>query len=220
MKIKLDTFNHDQVRFITESLESLTKKAFGINIFFKSYLISKKVYKGKNLEFRRYYKLLDTIKKELPDKLFKNIIFIDSEQSEKILKKIPVFELYQNYLEGQYVTFDGKYYLINKIDYDAGIVNLIYSSNTNNIRYRQIREISNIKHLTIIKELPVLRIRDSVLKKYILCAELEVNTNGYYEFNNAISFVPGEFGYKQVDANKKGLHRKYKYTNVFFFIIC
>ena len=54
----------------------------------------------------------------------------------------------------------------------------------------------------------------SILKKNILRADIEVNTDGYYEFNNAISFAPGGFGYKKVDSKKKGLRRNYKSTNV------
>lgn len=212
--IKIDTFENDQVRFVTEALQDLTKRAFGTNIFFTSYLTSQRISKEKSMESKRYYKLLDSVKNELPERLFKNITFIDSEQFAKVLKRIPVFELYQNYLEGQYVSFNGKYYLIDKIDYDNGIVELTYSSNNASVRYRQCRQISNVVHRGISKELPVLKVRDSILKKNILRADIEVNTDGYYEFNNAISFAPGGFGYKKVDSKKKGLRRNYKSTNV------
>jgi hypothetical protein len=212
--VKIDTFENDQVRFVTEALQDLTKRAFGTNIFFTSYLTSQRISKEKSMESKRYYKLLDSIKNELPERLFKNITFIDSEQSAKVLKRIPVFELYQNYLEGQYISFNGKYYLIDKIDYDNGIVELAYSSNNASIRYRQCRQISNVVHHGISKELPAMKVRDSILKKNILCADIEINTDGYYEFNNSISFAPGGFGYKKVDSKKKGLLRKYKSTNV------
>ena len=212
--IKVDTFENDQVRFVTEALEDLTRKAFNTNIFFTSYLTSERVNKDKSMESKRYYKLLDSIKDELPERLFKNITFIDSEQFAKVLKRIPVFELYQNYLEGQYVSFDGKYYLIDKIDYDNGIVELTYSPNNASVRYRQCRRIENVIHRGVNKELPVLKVRDSVLKKSVLYADIEINTDGYYEFNNAISFAPGGFGYKKVDVKKKGLRRNYKSTNV------
>lgn len=212
--IKVDTFENDQVRFVTEALEDLTRKAFNTNIFFTSYLTSERVSKDKSMESKRYYKLLDSIKDELPERLFKNITFIDSEQFAKVLKRIPVFELYQNYLEGQYVSFDGKYYLIDKIDYDNGIVELTYSPNNASVRYRQCRRIENVIHRGVNKELPVLKVRDSILKKSVLYADIEINTDGYYEFNNAISFAPGGFGYKKVDVKKKGLRRNYKSTNV------
>ena len=212
--LQINTFENDQVRFVTEALQSLTKRAFGTNIFFTSYLTSHRVNRDQSMEDKRYYKLLDSIKSELPERLFKNITFIDSEQYAKVLKRIPVFELYQNYLEGQYVSFNNKYYLIDKIDYDNGIVELTYSSNNASVRYRQCRQISNVVHHGISKELPTLNVRNSVLKKNMLRADIEVNTDGYYEFNNAISFVPGGFGYKRVDAKKKGLRRVYKATNV------
>ena len=212
--VKIDAFENDQVRFVTEALQDLTKRAFGANIFFASYLTSQRINKEKSMESKRYYKLLDSIKNELPERLFKNITFIDSEQYAKVLKKIPVFELYQNYLEGQYISFDGKYYLIDKIDYDNGIVELTYTSNNTSVRYRQCRQINNVVHKGVSKELPVLEVRDSILKKSILRADVEVNTDGYYEFNNAISFVNGGFAYKKVDSTKKGLRRSYKSTNV------
>jgi hypothetical protein len=212
--VKIDAFENDQVRFVTEALQDLTKRAFGTNIFFTAYLTSQRISKEKSMESKRYYKLLDSIKNELPERLFKNITFIDSEQYAKVLKKIPVFELYQNYLEGQYVSFNGKYYLIDKIDYDNGIVELTYSSNNTSVRYRQCRQVSNVMHRGISKELPVLEVRDSILKKSILRADIEVNTDGYYEFNNEISFASGSFAYKKVDAKKKGLRRNYKSTNV------
>ncbi len=212
--IKINTFENDQVRFITEALHDLTKRAFGTNIFFTSYLTSQRISKDKSMESKRYYKLLESVKNELPERLFKNITFIDSEQFAKVLKRIPVFELYQNYLEGQYVSFDGKYYLIDKIDYDNGIVELAYSSNNVSVHYRQCRQINNVVHHGISKKLPVLKVCDSVLKKNLLSADIEVNTDGYYEFNNGISFAPGGFGYKKVDSNKKGLRRNYKSTNV------
>lgn len=211
---KIDTFENDQVRFVTEVLQELTNKAFGRDIHFASYLTSQKDGIDESLNNKRYYKLLESVKNELPDRLFKIIKFIDSEQSAKVLKRVPVFELYQNYLEGQYISFDSKYYLIDRIDYDNGIVDLKYSSNTNSVRYRQRRSVSNVIHHGINKNLPIYKVRDSILKKYILSADIEVNTDGYYEFNNAISFVPGEFGFKEVDINKKGLRRKYKSTNV------
>ena len=212
--IKIDAFEGDQVRFVTEALQDLTKRAFGSNIFFASYLKSERVNKDKSMDSKRYYKLLDSIKYELPERLFKNITFIDSEQSAKVLKKIPVFDLYQNYLEGQYVSFDGKCYLIDKIDYDNGIVELLYASNNNGVRYRQSRTVKNIVHIGLNRELPVLKVRDSVMKKSILCTNLEVDTEGYYEFNNNISLEPGGFAYKKVDASQKGLRRDYKSTNV------
>jgi len=166
------------------------------------------------MDSKRYYKLLDSIKYELPERLFKNITFIDSEQCAKVLKKIPVFDLYQNYLEGQYVSFDGKCYLIDKIDYDNGIVELLYASNNNGVRYRQRRDVKNVVHIGLNRELPVLKVRDSIMKKSILCADLEVDTEGYYEFNNNISLEPGGFAYKKVDASQKGVRRDYKSTNV------
>ena len=212
--IKIDTFENDQVRFVTEALQDLTKRAFGTDIFFASYLTSQRVSKEKSMDSKRYYKLLDSVKNELPERLFKNITFIDSEQFAKVLKKIPVFELYQNYLEGQYVTFDGKYYLIDKIDYDNGIVELTYSSNNASVRYRQCRQINNVVHLGVSKELPVLKVRDSVLKKSVVRADIDVNTDGYYEFSDAVSFAHGDFGYKKVDTAKKGLSRNYKSTNI------
>ena len=212
--VKIDTFENDQVRFVTEALQNLTRRAFGTNIFFASYLTSQKVNKEKTMESKRYYKLIESIKNELPERLFKNITFIDSEQSAKVLKKIPVFELYQNYLEGQYVSFNGKCYLIDKIDYDNGIVELIYSNNNDGIRYRQCRQLCNVVHKGISKSLPVLEVRNSILKKHIIRADIDVITTGYYEFNNIISFVPGGFAYKEVDDKKKGLRRNYKSTNI------
>ncbi len=212
--VKIDAFEGDQVRFVTEALQDLTRRAFGANIFFASYLKSERVNKDKSMDSKRYYKLLDSIKYELPERLFKNITFIDSEQYAKVLKKIPVFDLYQNYLEGQYVSFEGKCYLIDKIDYDNGIVELLYASNNNGMRYRQRRDIKNIVHIGLSRELPVLKVRDSIMKKSILCADLEVDTEGYYEFNNNISLEPGGFAYKRVDVNQKGIRRIYKSTNV------
>lgn len=212
--VKIDAFEGDQVRFVTEALQDLTKRAFGANIFFASYLKSERVNKDKSMDSKRYYKLLDSIKYELPERLFKNITFIDSEQCAKVLKKIPVFDLYQNYLEGQYVSFDGKCYLIDKIDYDNGIVELLYASNNNGVRYRQRRDVKNVVHIGLNRELPVLKVRDSIMKKSILCTDLEVDTEGYYEFNNNISLEPGGFAYKKVDASQKGVRRDYKSTNV------
>ena len=211
---KIDTFENDQERFIIEALEDLTRRAFGARISFTAYLKSQKVSKEKSMGSTRYYKLIELIKKELPERLFKNIIFIDSEQSAKTLKKIPVFELYQNYLEGQYVSFDGKCYLIDKIDYDNGVVELTYSNNNDGVRYRQCRQVCNVEHKGISRELPRLEVRDIVLNRKILRADIDVVTNGYYEFNNVISFAPGGFAYNEVDVMKKGLRRSYKSTNV------
>ena len=212
--INIDIFENNQERFITNKLQKLIKDIFEVDIYLKSYLDINKYSKTNEVREKQYYKLLDSVKYELPERLFKNITFIDSEQSAKVLKRIPVFELYQNYLEGQYMSFDGKYYLIDRIDYDNGIVNLVYSNNIENNCYRQCREITNINHIGISKELSSLKVNNSILKKSILCAELDVNTNGYYIFNNEISFKPGTFGYKEIDTNKKGLSRQYKGTNV------
>ena len=212
INVKIDKMN--QIRFITESLQDLTQKAFNATIFFPAYLKSEKITSEKTNESKRYYKLLSSIKKELPEKLFKNLSFVDSEQSEKVLKKIPVFELYQNYLEGQYVAFEGKFYLIDKIDYDNGLIELTYSNNNSSIKYRQCRNVNNIVYQGVIKEFPQLKVRDTIMKKNIISADLEVNTEGYYEFNDSISLIPGGFGYKNVDPNKKGLKRVYKSTNI------
>ena len=212
--VKVNMEEIDQVRFITESLQDLTKKAFNTSIYFPAYLKSEKVNSEKIMETKRYYKLLGAIKNELPEKLFKDLSFVDSEQAEKILKKVPVFELYQNYLEGQYVSFEGKLYLIDRIDYDNGIIDLTYSSNNSNIKYRQCRTISNVVHGGVNKEFPTLKVRNSIMKKKIISADLVVNTEGYYEFNDAISLVSGGFRYKNVDTEKKGLRRTYKSTNV------
>ena len=212
--VKIDAFEGNQVRFVTEALEDLTERAFGSTIFFASYLKTENINENQAMGSKRYYKLLESVKYELPERLFKNIIFIDSEQHAKVLKKIPVYDLYQNYLEGQYVSFNGKCYLIDKIDYDNGIVELLYSNNSNGIRYRQNRNIRNIVHIGINRELPELKVRDSVMKKNILCTDLEVNTEGYYEFIDNISLEPGGFAYKKVDSSKKGLLRNYKSTNI------
>ena len=214
MDILIDINNDNQVRLIIDALHDLTRCAFGVNISYNSYLTYKDVTSLNGIDRVRYYRLLDAVKKELPDNLFKNIIFIDSEENSKIIKKIPVFELYQNYLEGQYIVFDGIYYLVNKIDYNNGIVELVNSNVNTSIRYRQIREINNLKLLNIVKEIPILKVRDSILSKRIICGELDIDTVGYYEFNEAISFVSGEYSYKSVDKNKLGLCRKYKSTNI------
>lgn len=207
--------NEDNLlRFITDSLQELTKQAFGIDIVYSTYLILKKVNVDGVMNNKRYYKLLDSIKKELPDELFKSIYFVDSEKMSKIIKRIPVFELYQNYLDGQYITLNGKYYLIDKIDYENGVVELVNSSYNSSVRYRQRKQITNIIHKENVKEMPVLKVRDSLFNKKIISADIEVSTDGYYEFNDSISFVSGEYSYKKVDSNKKGICRKYKSTNV------
>ena len=210
----IDVFGQEQERFIIDSLEKLIRDIFGVKICLETYLNKCKRIVSNKIHEKQYYSLLKSIRDELPSRLFKNIIFRDSEQSNKILKKIPVFELYQNYLEGQYVTFDGRCYLIDRIDYEDGIVNLVYSNNNENVIYRQCREVNNINTIIVNKELNSLKVRNSILKKSILCTDLDVQTKGYYQFNNDISFVPGEFGYKEIDVLKKGLIRNYKSTNV------
>ena len=101
---EIDISKAGQSGFITETLQKLTKKELNANINFKSYLDSNE----KNIagKIQNTYKLLDSIKDELPDRLFKTVTFIESGRINRKLKSVPVFDLYQNYLEGQCVVFD------------------------------------------------------------------------------------------------------------------
>lgn len=202
-ELNIDTKNNDQYYSISNTLNLLTKEAFNIDIYYSTYLTYQ------NIDNKNYYKLLDIIKNELPDKIFKTIKFIDSEQNDKILNKIPVFDLYQNYLEGQYTTINGKYYLIDKIDYNNNSVELMPSSNNNNYHYRQHKEITNIINNYIVKDYQSNKIRNTILEKKIINSNITINTLGYYEFNNNISFLTGEYSYKKVNIT-----RNYKSTDI------
>ena len=202
-ELNIDTNNNDQYYSISNALNILTKEAFNIDIYYSTYLTYQ------TIDNKNYYKLLDIIKNELPDKIFKTIKFIDSEQSNKILKKIPVFDLYQNYLEGQYTTINGKYYLIDKIDYNNNLVELIPSNNNTNNYYRQHREITNIINNYIVKDYQSIKIRNTILEKKIINCNITINTLGYYEFNNNISFLTGEYSYKKINIT-----RTYKSTDI------
>lgn len=212
MDIKIDMFRNEQTSFIAYALNDLTKKAFGVDITYSSYLMVDK--NNSLVDGKSYYKLLDLVKRELPGNLFRNVSFIDSEQVMKVIKRVPVFELYQNYLEGQYISYDGKYYLIDKINYDNGVVDLIHSGNNMDFQYRQHRMVENVKFNHIVKDMPINVVRSIILSKKVMNADFVVNTCGYYEFNNKISFASGDFSYKEIDTGKKGLRREYRAADI------
>ncbi len=204
----------DQKRIIVNLFNRLTKKILNCDIYYEQYLIEDTSRYDK-LNNSRYYKLIDKIKEELPDYLFKDILFIDLDQNAKTLKSVPAFEMYQNYLPEQTITLNGKAYKIENIDYRNSIVNLTYSNNNNNTIYRQCRLVDIQKFGKEIKVAPDIRVGNTIMKRGVYNADFNIVTDGYYEFADKISFEPGEFSYNSINNNMLGLTRNYKNSNIF-----
>lgn len=98
--------------FIRTELTYLIKEIFNVSLYIDTYL-NKELNTRKAQKAIYSYHLIDDIKNELPNSLFKIIKFVASDQKAKILKRIPLYEMYQNYAIGQYVVFSGKSYIID-----------------------------------------------------------------------------------------------------------
>ncbi|WP_426350046.1 hypothetical protein ACPWSR_02110 [Alloiococcus sp. CFN-8] len=215
--IDTDSTNSNINKIIIKALNKLTQEAFSVNISFDIYL---KVYNESDdwqkeiFESKRYYKLLSSVINELPQRLFKNLKFIDSEKRNKVINTIPAYELYQNYLEGQYITIGGRYYLIERIDFDKAVVEVSYSTLLNNFFYRQKRIVSVGINSLEDNEPPSYSIRDSEFSQNIYRGEITIDTEGYYQFSNRITFGDGEYSYREINRRKRGLKRNYRNGNI------
>ena len=107
-----------------------------------------------------------------------------------------------------------KYYCIEKIDYKNSVVYLVPTDNKDGIRYRQRKIINNIVRNDIKRSSPALKINNSVLEKKIISADVDVNTCGYYQFDESISLMSGTFKYYDINSDALGLRRNYKSVNL------
>lgn len=200
----------DAENFIKKKLTELIQEMFGVDLYLDNYL-QKDVFTQKAQRITYSYKLLESIKDELPEMLFREVRFIASDQKAKILKHIPLYEMYQNYAEGMYVVFDGKSYVIDSIDYGNGIVNLINNNHIINPIYSHKKDIMlfdvKVKEINDIGS----QFQDIKYLKEEIVANAEVRYTGYYEFNNGLTF--DQRFYKYHKNSRKNEIQCNKYTN-------
>ena len=182
-------------KFIRDEITELIKEVFGRDVYIEAYL-NRKLEQETNRKVIYNYSLSPSIFDELPKSLFLNIRFLATDQRYKILKKIPLYEMYQNYAQGQYVVFDGKSYLIDKLDDVHGAVNMIYNDSIVNRTYRHKKDIEIDRINALVDGQDSVNVQGIEYTKNKLEVDARVFYSGYYEFTNGINF--GEnFQYKR-----------------------
>lgn len=127
------------------------------------------------------YKIPYTAKEKIVPQRFR---FIQIKHNEKCLTEIFEGHLYQQYLPGQYHSFKGELYKIDKVDVERGIVEVTFEHIIGQKYYRPIMEYRvskmseerNFKWKTISIEQFDVSIR-------AMQADLRINTSGYAELS-------------------------------------
>lgn len=214
------SFNPEDVdnaeSYIKQSFTELIEEVFGKRIYMEGYV--NKEFDSQVCGKKRYnYRLSDYIKDELPRNLFTQIKFVTADDRYKQLKRIPIYEMYQNYAVGQYVVFDGKSYKIDNINDRDGVVTLIYNDHMTSTTYRQKKDVKLVKILNVGKSENANNIDNLTYEKKILTVDAEVAYTGYYEFTFGLNF--NQKFYKYQSNNLYGSLAVNKYPSQKAFLV-
>lgn len=202
---------------IEQALSNLTYDALHEKVGFGSYMKREEVADPSTKYTAKVkYSLIPNVRQELPRKFFSNIRFIDVEKSAKVLKQVPYFELYQNYLEGKKVSFEGRSYTIKDINPINGTVQLLANTSIDNYIYRDIKKVQ-------LDNLPSWKLKGNYLNQNIgstninisiLEGTLSVVTTGYLEFRNKVNLQDGYYYENDLSEKKNDYLRKYYRNDV------
>ncbi len=198
----------NNAKLISDKLNKFIKQEFNIDVDLYSYItiqelkekyvfdMSKKQY----IEEEKNY-ILDELALELfPNEIFSRVSFV-KDGFELDIEKEYAYNFYQKYLPGQKHYLNGYVYEIkNTIETDDGI-NAVVEASTNydNHTYRQDRKVEIVAPF-VPTETKLNKYANLTLKYQMGKMNYQIRTEGYFEFKNGISKIPGEYRYVGLDS--------------------
>lgn len=197
----------NNVKLIADKINSFIKQEFDIDVDLYSYItiqelkdkyvfdVSRKQY----IEEEKNYILDEMALRLFPNEIFSRVSFVKDGFTLDIEKEY-AYNFYQKYLPGQKHYLNGSVYEIkNTIETEEGI-NAIVEASTNydNHTYRQDRKVDIISPFV-----PTETRLNKYAKVALICQmgkmNYKIKTDGYFEFKNGISKMPGEYRYVGLD---------------------
>lgn len=207
ISIKLGRGNN--IRLIADKINYFIKKEFDIDADIYSYITLQElkekyvfdITKKKYVEEERIYIMDERALRLFPNEIFGRVSFIKDGFVLDIEKEY-AYNFYQKYLPGQKHFFDGYVYEIKNIIETEDGVNAILEASTNydNNTYRQDRRVEILDNF-ISRQTKLNRYGKVVLKYQMGKINYKVKTDGYFEFKNGISRIPGEYRYVGLDED-------------------
>lgn len=198
---------------IEEKLIELFLDVYNIDILKNDYLSVKIVQEYNNelkkFEEVKYYKMKASFNENSYFKWFENYEILDT--GNNVYKVLPYDHVYQNYLPQQIHSFNGDAFIIEKIDTINKKIRISPTENTKIYRYRNKEKIKIVEILNKSEErYPVKETDRYLLEKKIIPARYDIETLGYYSFNNAIKFENQRYEFINFRENSELYKRSYE----------
>lgn len=207
ISIKLGKGNN--TRLIADKLNYFVKQEFNLDVDIYSYITLQEIKekyifdmtKKKYIEVEKIYILDEQALRLFPNEIFSRVSFVKDGFALDIEKEY-AYNFYQKYLPGQKHFLNGYVYEIKNIMETENGANAILEASTNydNNTYRQDRKVEYLDNF-VIKESKTNKYTNLVLKYQMGKIDYQIKTEGYFEFKNGISKIPGAYRYVSLDEN-------------------
>ncbi|MDQ1002147.1 hypothetical protein QFZ28_002547 [Neobacillus niacini] len=176
-------------RSIVEGIHELFSNAFGLKVAYRYSIESEELVtfdrSKKDFVTKNRYRIQYAAKEKILPKGFR---FIQIKHNDKCLAEIFEGHLYQQYLPGQYHSFNGELYKIQKVDLEHGMVEVTFEQIFEQKNYRPIKEykLSKISEERNFKR-KMISFEQIDVCMGMLQANVEIKTSGYLEFNGMLN---------------------------------
>ncbi len=198
IKDKLSAAKLD-IKNVRESLRVLFEEIYGIDLVKENFLkiVSENKFNGKSFEEKNKFVIEEAIRNHSNFKLFEEYTIVDS--SERELLKTDPHLVFQNYLVGQLVSFEGEIYKVDRVEKAERKVYVMKDNATENYIYRN-NNIVELKDIIVAETKPKIDVKNISIETVIMEASSQITTRGYYAFKNDISFESGKYEYKELNG--------------------
>ncbi|MCM3691067.1 hypothetical protein [Neobacillus niacini] len=179
----------DSYRSIVEGVHELFSNAFGPKLVYRFTIESEELItfnrSEKDFVKKKRYRIPYSAKEKILPKGFR---FIQIKQHNKCLSEIFEGHIYQQYLPGQYHSFNGEHYKIQNVDVEHGVVEVTFEHIFEKKYYRPITEYK-ISQMSEEHNFESKNISFEQFDVFIgaLKADVRINTSGYVEFSEMVN---------------------------------
>ncbi|NWQ42719.1 hypothetical protein MLOOGBEN_18615 [Bacillus sp. EB106-08-02-XG196] len=179
----------DSYRSIVEGVHELFSNAFGPKLAYRFTIESEELVtfdtSEKDFVKKTRFRIPYSVKEKILPKGFR---FIQIKHNNKCLSEIFEGHIYQQYLPGQYHSFNGEHYKIQKVDVEHGVVEVTFEHIFEQKYYRPITEYK-ISQMSEERNFESENISFEQFDVIIgaLKADVRINTSGYVEFSEMLN---------------------------------
>ncbi len=177
-------------RSVVGGVHELFSNAFGPKLAYRFTIETEELVtfdrSKKDFVKKTQYRIPYSAKEKILPKGFR---FIQIKHNDKCLSEIFEGHLYQQFLPGQYHSFNGELYKIQKVDIEHGMVEVTFEQIIEQKYYRPITEykISKLSEERNFKS-ETISIEQIDIRIAAMHADVRINTSGFLEFNEMLNF--------------------------------